>query len=686
MAVNLSLFAGAGAQFFDNNGLPLVGGLLYSYAAGTSTQAATYTSSSGLTSNSNPIVLDSAGRVPNEIWLTPNSTYKFSLQTSAAVQIGSWDNIPGANDQTALLAFEANLASSTGSSLIGYNQGGTGAITTTVQAKLRQTVSVKDFGAVGDGTTDDTVAIQAALTQLSSNTNLYFPAGVYLLASQFTITITSKNNIKLYGDSATIKLGVDQTSGNYLFNFNSCTNVQIENLIVDGNAYIGNGWFVNSCQEFNFINNTVQKLWRTTILVDGYALAAENCQNMQVSNNTFFRTNKAIVFDDGGTTSSNVTINQNLISQSGFSAIVLPHRNSVISNNTVDYTGLGPFFRTYGSGTTITRTNMRDNSWTPSPVTADYGTGKGTAFNTGSNTIASGSYPFSLTIVGNAINQTAEYPMGIESGRFVSTVELAGPAEHIVISGNTFEKSGTQHLYLTGVNGCSIVGNSFGISALDGITTEAAIAFIARTVDASFSSRPASQQIQNGVQNITFTGNVYKDLSGSCAKGIYIDQANIEHCINNISIANNTFQFNIASAKGIQYDNTTGVTQPAYGIKVIGNTFINDQAPSGAYVSAWGVDINYGVYAFNTSYNMGGVVSLTKFINSNTNYTNDASVDYPVQISPNSTGVIWTSGSGSPQGVLTATVGSLYTRTDGGANTTLYVKESGTGNTGWVAK
>ena len=45
-----------------------------------------------------------------------------------------------------------------------------------------------------------------------------------------------------------------------------------------------------------------------------------------------------------------------------------------------------------------------------------------------------------------------------------------------------------------------------------------------------------------------------------------------------------------------------------------------------------------------------------------------------------------TKGTGSPEGVVTATVGSLYTRTDGGANTTLYVKESGTGNTGWVAK
>jgi len=47
---------------------------------------------------------------------------------------------------------------------------------------------------------------------------------------------------------------------------------------------------------------------------------------------------------------------------------------------------------------------------------------------------------------------------------------------------------------------------------------------------------------------------------------------------------------------------------------------------------------------------------------------------------------IWTSGSGSPNGVVTAVVGSMFTRTDGGTSTTLYVKESGSGNTGWVAK
>jgi hypothetical protein len=43
-------------------------------------------------------------------------------------------------------------------------------------------------------------------------------------------------------------------------------------------------------------------------------------------------------------------------------------------------------------------------------------------------------------------------------------------------------------------------------------------------------------------------------------------------------------------------------------------------------------------------------------------------------------------GTGTPESVVTAVVGATYRRLDGGANTTLYVKESGTSNTGWVAK
>ena len=79
MTVNISLFAGAGAQFFDDNGTPLSGGLLYTYAAGTTTAAPTFTSITGLSANPNPIVLDAGGRVPNEVWLSTSSTYKFIL-------------------------------------------------------------------------------------------------------------------------------------------------------------------------------------------------------------------------------------------------------------------------------------------------------------------------------------------------------------------------------------------------------------------------------------------------------------------------------------------------------------------------------------------------------------------------------------------------------------------------------
>ena len=94
MAVYLSSFGGAGAQFFDNNGVPLSGGLIYTYAAGTTTPQATYTSNSGSIAQANPIVLDASGRVPNgEIWLTQLLTYKFVLQTSGGTTIGTYDNI-----------------------------------------------------------------------------------------------------------------------------------------------------------------------------------------------------------------------------------------------------------------------------------------------------------------------------------------------------------------------------------------------------------------------------------------------------------------------------------------------------------------------------------------------------------------------------------------------------------------
>ena len=104
MAVNLSAFGGVGWQFFDNNGVILTGGLIYTYAAGGTTPAATYTTSAGNVAHTNPIVLDSAGRVPGgEIWLVMGTNYKFVLKTSVGVTIATFDNIYGSGSRVAYL-------------------------------------------------------------------------------------------------------------------------------------------------------------------------------------------------------------------------------------------------------------------------------------------------------------------------------------------------------------------------------------------------------------------------------------------------------------------------------------------------------------------------------------------------------------------------------------------------------
>jgi len=151
MAVFLSPVGGAGAQFFDNNGNPLSGGKLFTYAAGTTTNQATYTSSSGSTAHTNPIILDSAGRVPGgEIWLTGDLSYKFVLQTSTNVLIATYDNIQGIN--VILDAYDVD-----------YTAPFTGAIETNVGDWLSGWIRVEDFGADPTGVADSYAAIQAAL-------------------------------------------------------------------------------------------------------------------------------------------------------------------------------------------------------------------------------------------------------------------------------------------------------------------------------------------------------------------------------------------------------------------------------------------------------------------------------------------------------------------------------------------
>ena len=122
MASVLLSSVGIGQQFFDNNGVPLAGGLIYTYQAGSSTPLVTYQDNAGTIANANPIVLDSAGRVPNEIWLLNGYSYKFIIQSASATTLITLDNLYG------ILQTAPVVSNTVPSGLIAIWSGSTGSI------------------------------------------------------------------------------------------------------------------------------------------------------------------------------------------------------------------------------------------------------------------------------------------------------------------------------------------------------------------------------------------------------------------------------------------------------------------------------------------------------------------------------------------------------------------------------
>ena len=333
MTVTLSLFAGAGAQFLDNNGNPLSGGKIYTYQAGTTTPLTTYTTNSGTIAHTNPIVLDAAGRVPSggEIWLTLGIGYKFVVKTSAEVLIATYDNIPSsaqppaANDADFIM-YEQGYTVTAGSFVIGKmyriatlgttdftligainnvigthfiatgvgTGTGTAELSQTVESKLRETVSVEDFGAVGDGVTDDAPAIRAAYESGASVINFGQGKTYYINSfdprpgagnSGFEYFQVNRSNVHFVGNGCTLKLGTNSNNARYVVFYNTVVadieNISFSNFIFDGNAA-------------NNINTTPFSILRTRAFIQlNYA------SNVLISGCTFKNADSIICISGG---------------------------------------------------------------------------------------------------------------------------------------------------------------------------------------------------------------------------------------------------------------------------------------------------------------------------------------------------------------------------------------------------
>ena len=254
MAVNLSPVGGAGAQFFDNNGDPLTGGKLYTYLAGTTTPAVTYTTYQGNVARTNPIVLDAAGRVSSggEIWLTQNITYKFVLKDSNDVTIASYDNISGISALTLPID----------SSDITYDPPFTSGVATTVEVKLSEWVSPEDFGATGGA--DDSAAWQAAID--TGQMVIGLSGRIYTVSGLVGVT----NGQVIDGRGCTLKL---KTGGSFIYKQTGGTYVP--------DSPINNTVFKNFKFDMNNVANA-KGFWHN----GGWNLTVENISSNEVVANT----------------------------------------------------------------------------------------------------------------------------------------------------------------------------------------------------------------------------------------------------------------------------------------------------------------------------------------------------------------------------------------------------------------
>lgn len=204
-----------------------------------------------------------------------------TMPTPAAGYVLGWDalgknltNLP-ASTGTSLI----DLAASSGSSLIGFIQSGTGSVSSTVQTKLRESVSVKDFGAVGDGVTNDTAAIQAAATAAAGK-KLYFPASSSSYVINSAINISSNTTVYGDGPGSSIKLGTNNTNG---FLVDAKTGVVIRDLLITTAltgtlAYVG-GVNINNSQKCSVVNvEFINMFWSGVLIKNSSKCAVQGCK------------------------------------------------------------------------------------------------------------------------------------------------------------------------------------------------------------------------------------------------------------------------------------------------------------------------------------------------------------------------------------------------------------------------
>lgn len=313
-------------------GAAIPNALVAVYIGGTTTLATLY-SDNGVTATANPVVTNTDGEYA---FYAANGTYTLVV---TAVNY-STETKPG------VVLFDP---SDTGASDdVKFLPAGTNAVLRSVQSKLRETVSVKDFGAVGNGVADDTLAIQRALNYVNSigGGGVFFPPGTYRKGDNPGSTLIMYSNTTMYGVGDTSIIFFDDKdtvprSGNDFLLASNTSNIEFKDLKIQGTALIYRNE-TNAKQLFTGANINGLRMVNVTIEKVRYmATAFSECNGVYMAGNRL-----DYIVRDGlrCTNSFNVVIANNVLRRvsddsvalHALDALPVPGSGFVVANNTFE--------------------------------------------------------------------------------------------------------------------------------------------------------------------------------------------------------------------------------------------------------------------------------------------------------------------------------------------------------------
>ena len=253
-------------QEFTDVGAPLVAGRLYTYTQGTTTHKTAYTDKAGSIAHTYTsdgiggqyIGLNARGELPAPLYLAAGS-YDITLKDSTGATI--WTRRADPVDDSAA-ALGADLASTSGAGMVGFLQSGAGAVSRTLQDKMRESVSVKDFGAIGGGVINDTTAFNTAIAfcklmgkglKIPDDTYLLTAGAVNFAGQGLAIVGEGKPTLQFTGTGRAFAMDTLLSNGSVF------SDMRVENLRIVGGPSITDGFYSRGIVRSVFRNIVVRE-------------------------------------------------------------------------------------------------------------------------------------------------------------------------------------------------------------------------------------------------------------------------------------------------------------------------------------------------------------------------------------------------------------------------------------------